>query len=86
MNTDFFLDFFTVLYINHYFRNFPNYYYALQFPIPGGKTVDIIMIDTILLCGNTKHDWEGDQPHGPTNLKMAEDQWTWIELQLQASK
>lgn len=66
--------------------NFPNYYYALQFPVPGGKTVDIVMIDTVLLCGNTKHDWVGDQPHGPTNMKMSEDQWTWIELQLQSSK
>ncbi|KAL4237005.1 Tartrate-resistant acid phosphatase type 5 [Mactra antiquata] len=66
--------------------NFPNYYYVLQYKIPGGKTVDIVMIDTILLCGNTKHDFLGDQPKRPDNIKASEDQWTWIELQLQISK
>jgi tartrate-resistant acid phosphatase type 5 len=69
-----------------FFRNFPNYYYALEFTIPGGKIVDIIMLDTILLCGNTAHDFVGDQPHGPDNMKMSEDQWTWLELQLMASQ
>jgi len=44
------------------------------------------MIDTVLLCGNTKDDIVGDQPHGPVNYKVSEDQWTWIEIQLQASK
>ncbi|KAH3695879.1 tartrate-resistant acid phosphatase type 5-like [Dreissena polymorpha] len=65
--------------------NFPSYYYGLSFPIPGGKKVDIIMIDTVLLCGNTGYDVEGDQPHGPTNIKASDDQWTWIDLQLQSS-
>ncbi|KAH3695862.1 hypothetical protein DPMN_083320 [Dreissena polymorpha] len=65
--------------------NFPNFYYGLSFPIPGGKKVDIIMIDTVLLCGNTGYDVEGDQPHGPTDIKASDDQWTWLDLQLQSS-
>lgn len=65
--------------------NFPNYYYALRFPIPGGATVDIVMIDTVLLCGNTRHDFIGDQPKGPKDIKAAEDQWSWIEKQLETS-
>lgn len=66
--------------------NFPNYYYALQFPIPGGKTVDILMLDTVLLCGNTGYDTEGDQPHGPENTRVAEDQWAWLEQKLGTSQ
>lgn len=44
------------------------------------------MVDTVLLCGNTKHDIVGDQPHGPKDLGVAEDQWAWIDLQLKSSK
>lgn len=66
--------------------NFPNYYYALQFLIPGGKTVDILMLDTVLLCGNTGYDTEGDQPHGPENTRVAEDQWAWLEQKLGTSQ
>ena len=57
----------------------------MRFPIPGGATVDIVMIDTILLCGNTRHDFVGDQPKGPKDLKVADDQWAWIETQLKSS-
>ncbi|XP_052778205.1 tartrate-resistant acid phosphatase type 5-like [Mya arenaria] len=66
--------------------NFPDYYYALSFKIPGGGVVDIVMIDTVLLCGNTDDDVVGDQPHGPSNAKVSDDQWSWIDLQLQSSK
>lgn len=40
------------------------------------------MLDTILLCGNTKHDFVHDQPKGPSDLKVAEDQWVWLKEQL----
>ena len=70
-----------------YFRNFPDYYYKLQFGIPGSKMlVDIVMIDTIVLCGNSDDDFLGLQPPGPENQKLADDQLTWIEKQLQMSK
>ncbi|CAC5401100.1 ACP5 [Mytilus coruscus] len=66
--------------------NFPDYYYKLNFPIPGSQmSVDIIMIDTILLCGNSDHDFLGKQPKGPANQKVADDQLTWIEKQIQTS-
>ncbi|CAG2193605.1 ACP5 [Mytilus edulis] len=73
--------------LSHFcFRNFPDYYYKLNFPIPGSQmTVDIIMIDTILLCGNSDHDFLGKQPKGPANQKVADDQLTWIEKQIQTS-
>jgi hypothetical protein len=44
--------------------------------------VDIVMIDTIVLCGNSDDDFLGLQPPGPENQKLADDQLTWIEKQL----
>ena len=68
-------------------RNFPNYYYKLQFTIPGSKAViDILMIDTVLLCGNSDADILGKQPEGPESESVAEKQWQWIESNLKASK
>ena len=67
-------------------RNFPNYYYKVNYTIPGGKTLDIVMLDTIQLCGNTKSDFAEGQPQGPTNLLMANSQWAWLEQQLATSK
>lgn len=66
--------------------NFPDYYYTISFKIPGpAAIVDIIMIDTVLLCGNT-HDFNiVDQPGGPENVTVAEDQWKWIEDRLASS-
>ncbi|KAL4237006.1 Tartrate-resistant acid phosphatase type 5 [Mactra antiquata] len=66
--------------------NFPNYYYKLEFKVGKGKTLDIIMIDTVLLCGNTKHDSEGDQPEVSEKHRVEENQWIWIEQQLRSSK
>ncbi|XP_060066880.1 tartrate-resistant acid phosphatase type 5-like [Ylistrum balloti] len=66
--------------------NFPYFYYKLSLTVPGGANLDIIMIDTILLCGNTGMDQDGAQPKGPTDFKAADDQWTWISSMLQSSK
>lgn len=66
--------------------NFPYYYYTTNYDIPGGKSLDIVMLDTVLLCGNTKYDSEHDQPIGPEDVFLAESQWAWIEQQLESSK
>ena len=67
--------------------NFPDLYYKLTWKIPSTTmTVDIIMIDTVVLCGNSDHDYKLLQPNGPKNLKDAEAQWLWIEKQLKESK
>lgn len=66
--------------------NFPDYYYKLQYVIPGSKMmVDIVMIDTVVLCGNSDDDFLGLQPPGPENQKLADDQLAWIEKQLAMS-
>ena len=55
--------------------------------IPGSNMwVDIVMIDTIVLCGNSDDDFLGLQPPGPENQKLADGQLKWIKKQLQMSK
>ena len=67
-------------------RIFPNYYYSLEFKLPSSSTtVQIVMIDTVVLSGNSDKDWLGLQPHGPEDDKMADDQWMWITQQLATS-
>lgn len=67
--------------------NFPNYYYLLQFNVPGTNlTMDVVMIDTVQLCGNSDHDIKGKLPTGPKDSKVALDQWQWIEQQISSSK
>lgn len=58
----------------------------MLFEIPNSNVrVEILMIDTILLCGNTRNDWEHDQPQGPENVQTAEEQWAYIEGKLKNS-
>ncbi|XP_064604998.1 tartrate-resistant acid phosphatase type 5-like [Liolophura sinensis] len=67
--------------------NFPELYYSLSMPIPGSTSfVDIIMIDTVTLCGNTKSDASSEPPSEPDDVQLAEDQWAWLESKLQSSK
>lgn len=50
-------------------------------------TVSIVMIDTVILCGNSGHDKDHFQPTGPENSFMADDQLIYIESALKnASK
>lgn len=44
------------------------------------------MLDTVLLCGNTLSDFVHDQPKGPADFMVAQDQWAWLEQQLASSK
>jgi len=66
--------------------NFPSYYYYKEFEIgASGKTAGFVMIDTVLLCGNTD-DFKDEQPQGPMYQAVADDQWAWIEKALSSSK
>lgn len=71
---------------------YPDYYYPIRYQLSGGPKIHFVVLDTILLCGNTKHtamfNWweEATQPVGPKSVKTAEDQWTWLEGQLKASE
>jgi len=67
--------------------NFPSYFYPLSFSLPSGsKTMDVLMLDTILLCGNSDDNDHGVQPEGPENSMVAEKQLSWLEDQLRKSK
>ncbi|CAL1576586.1 unnamed protein product [Knipowitschia caucasica] len=64
--------------------NYPSLYYSLLFPVGGSNTsLTVLMIDTVVLCGNT---WDQDQPEGPENPAEAEQQWDWIQSQLQSAR
>ncbi|CAD5111450.1 DgyrCDS759, partial [Dimorphilus gyrociliatus] len=64
---------------------FPHYYYTQSHNIPfSKKTVQFVMIDTILLCGNTGYDILYDQPKNVDN-KKAKVQLDWIENELKKS-
>ncbi|KAK6179459.1 hypothetical protein SNE40_011815 [Patella caerulea] len=66
---------------------FPYFFYPLTFKIPGtSDTIDILMIDTVLLCGHVIDDFHGYQPNVPKDGTTAEIQWAWLERQLAASK
>ena len=41
-----------IQYSNHSQRwNFPDFYYSTTFKTPGGKTLQLVMVDTVQLCG-----------------------------------
>ncbi|XP_054459861.1 tartrate-resistant acid phosphatase type 5a isoform X2 [Anoplopoma fimbria] len=65
---------------------FPSYYYELNFRIPNtGKTLTIIMLDTIMLCGNSD-DFLDEKPRGPLREVDANRQLTWLQERLARSK
>ncbi|KAE8300964.1 Tartrate-resistant acid phosphatase type 5 [Larimichthys crocea] len=58
---------------------FPSYYYELNFHIPNtGKTLTIIMLDTIMLCGNSD-DYMDEKPRGPLRAVDANRQLAWLQ-------
>lgn len=65
-------------------RRFPELYYKLELSV-GDVRVDIVMIDTVVLCGNSD-DRESGAPLGPARDDVAaEKQWRWIEKTLASS-
>ncbi|MFH4983982.1 hypothetical protein AB6A40_010691 [Gnathostoma spinigerum] len=88
-----------IAYSNHSQRwVFPASYYTVSYRF--GKrntTVDFIIIDTIVLCGNTRDVVNGDlidlalaesidNPNNPSDPEAARVQWRWIEEQLSKSR
>jgi len=67
---------------------FPDYWYTFEKDIGNGMTAQFIMIDTVLLVGESYHDIERDifvAATGPKNLQKAQSQWTFIENALAQS-
>lgn len=65
---------------------FPSYYYELNFRIPNtGKTLTIIMLDTVMLCGNSL-DYLDEKPRGPLHVAAANRQLAWLQERLALSK
>lgn len=65
---------------------FPAYYYELNFRIPKSqKTLTIIMLDTVMLCGNSD-DFSDGQPEGPLHEVDANRQLVWLQDRISRSK
>ncbi|XP_048378028.1 tartrate-resistant acid phosphatase type 5a isoform X1 [Stegostoma tigrinum] len=66
--------------------NFPHYYYDLNFTITDSNTtVTILMLDTVLLCGNSD-DFQGKEPEAPKDYNVANAQLEWIKDKLKNSR
>ena len=60
--------------------NFPDFNYTKIWNISGtSSTVQLVMIDTVILCGLTGYDRDNDQPRGTETPLKAAQQWSWIE-------
>lgn len=66
---------------------YPYYWHSKKFVIADtNKTLKLVLLDTIVLCGNAGSDDELLQPKGPEDKSFAEKQWVWLEEQLKYSQ
>ena len=69
--------------------HFPQLYYSLPFAFHSStgvaRTVELLMIDTVVLTGVSDDDCPGCELPGPASRSEAEKQWAWLETQLNAS-
>ncbi|KAJ8345143.1 hypothetical protein SKAU_G00293360 [Synaphobranchus kaupii] len=66
--------------------HFPELYYELKFGVPGtGPTLTILMVDTVLLCGNSD-DYADEKPLGPADVAAARQQLRWLQRRMEASR
>lgn len=74
-----------IAYSHHSKRwQFPDMWYQVQIQRPSFN-ITVVMIDTVVLCGNTGKHGELEQPEGPENLRLAETQLMYIEKALNAA-
>lgn len=68
---------------------FPDNWYSFTKDIGGGKTAHFVMVDSVLLSGESFHDHEKDifvSATGPLNKQLAKSQWEFIEREIADSK
>ncbi len=78
------------------FRVYPRLYYPIHYETSDGVKVDIVTIDTVVLCGKKKdlqfsnllgYLFTGsEQPEGPEDQQKADAHWEWLEQQLEDSR
>ena len=73
-----------LVYLWFVFRKFPHYYHKKTISLPSGPSLDLLLIDTVQLCGNVYTIEQ--QPAGPADVAKAEEQWAWIEAELKQSR
>jgi hypothetical protein len=67
-------------------RMFPHFYYNQSWLLPDDKVLEILLLDTTILCGNTYDTPYGKRLKGPDNVHDANLQWSWLERSLKGSK
>jgi len=68
--------------------NYPDYWYGFKKDIGDNMHAEFLMIDTVLLVGESFHDIENNifvSATGPKNLQRAQSQWTWLETRMRDS-
>ncbi|XP_077981556.1 tartrate-resistant acid phosphatase type 5-like [Glandiceps talaboti] len=66
--------------------NFPELYYSKRFTIPNSSSsLLMVLIDTVILTGNTDDLTPGTELEGPDDPVLADAQLQWIEATLKAS-
>jgi len=68
---------------------FPDNWYAFTKELGGGKTAHFVMVDSVLLSGESFHDHERDifvSATGPLNKQLARSQWEFIEREIAGSE